>query len=179
MAIWQKVNCLPYIRRATAERLEGDRYILTVDNSASLADVLPENTELNFDTRIYVNHEAENALSSAGGANLVEDISARYMDADTIHPAVVLYTEPGGAGEDVQVVEDNYTYNDTGCCTSRTKAQNVAKVQTALYRLQKERSTLSTARAPASPRLPSITTATAGRCAPLPMPRSAGKCMPT
>ena len=73
----------------------------------------------------------------------------------------------------------NYTYNDTGCCTSRTKAQNVAKVQTALYRLQKERSTLSTARAPASPRLPSITTATAGRCAPLPMPRSAGKCMPT
>lgn len=108
MAIWQKVNCLPYIRRATAERLEGDRYILTVDNSASLADVLPENTELNFDTRIYVNHEAENVLSSAGGANLVEDISARYMDADTIHPAVVLYTEPGGAGEDVQVVEDNY-----------------------------------------------------------------------
>ena len=58
MAIWQKVNCLPYIRRATAERLEGDRYILTVDNSASLADVLPENTELNFDTRIHVNHEA-------------------------------------------------------------------------------------------------------------------------
>ena len=46
-------------------------------------------------------------------------------------------------------------------------------------RLQKEPSTLSTARAPASPRLPSITTATAGRCAPLPMPRSAGKCMPT
>ena len=73
----------------------------------------------------------------------------------------------------------NYIYNDTGCCTSRTKAQNVAKVQTALYRLQKERSTLSTARAPASPRLPSITTATAGRSAPLPMPRSAGKCMPT
>ena len=28
----------------------------------------------------------------------------------------------------------NYTYNDTGCCTSRTKAQNVAKGQTALYR---------------------------------------------
>lgn len=28
----------------------------------------------------------------------------------------------------------NYTYNDTGCCTSRTKAQKVTKVQTALYR---------------------------------------------
>ena len=28
----------------------------------------------------------------------------------------------------------NYTYNDTGCCTSRTKAQNLAKGQTALYR---------------------------------------------
>lgn len=33
MAIWQKVNCLPYIRRATSESLKDGSYILTVDKS--------------------------------------------------------------------------------------------------------------------------------------------------
>lgn len=28
------------------------------------------------------------------------------MEGDTIHPAVILYTDNGGAGEDVQVTED-------------------------------------------------------------------------
>ena len=76
MAIWQKVNCLPYSRRATSESLKDGRYILTVDKSASLADVLPEDTEINFDTRIHVNHQAAKSWSRAGGANLVEDISS-------------------------------------------------------------------------------------------------------
>ena len=107
MAIWQKVNCLPYIRRATSESLKDGRYILTVDKSASLADVLPEDTEINFDTRIHVNHQAAKLWTRAGGSNLVEDISSRYMEGDTIHPAVILYTDEGGVGEDVQVAEDN------------------------------------------------------------------------
>lgn len=106
MAIWQKVNCLPYIRRATSESLKDGRYILTVDKSASLADVLPEDAEINFDTRIHVNHQAAKSWSHAGGSNLVEDISSRYMEGDTIHPAVILYTGEGGAGEDVQVTLD-------------------------------------------------------------------------
>ncbi len=33
MAIWQKVNCLPYIRRATSESLKDGSYILIVDKS--------------------------------------------------------------------------------------------------------------------------------------------------
>ena len=107
MAIWQKVNCLPYIRRATSESLKDGRYILTVDKTASLADVLPEDAEINFDTRIHGNHQAAKSWSHAGGSNLVEDISSRYMEGDTIHPAVILYTGEGGAGEDVQVTEDN------------------------------------------------------------------------
>lgn len=106
LAVWQKVNCLPYIRRATSERLEDNRYILTVDESASLADVLPEDAEFNFDTKLHVNHQATKSRTSAGGSNLVEDISSRYMEGDTIHPAVILYTDQGGAGEDVQVEDD-------------------------------------------------------------------------
>ena len=107
MAIWQKVNCLPYIRRATSERLTDNRYILTVDKSASLADVLPEDSEINFDTRIHVNHQAAKSMTRAGGSNYVEDISSRYMDGDTIHPAVIIYTDQGGTEEDVQVADEN------------------------------------------------------------------------
>ena len=106
MAVWQKVNSLPYIRRVTSEMLDNGRYVLTVDKSASLADVLPEDAEINFDTKIHVNHQAAKAWTRAGGTNAVEDMSARYMEGDTIHPAVILYTDNGGAGEDVQVTED-------------------------------------------------------------------------
>lgn len=111
MAVWQKVNCLPYIRRATSEKLQNGRYILTVDKSASLADVLPEDTEYNFDTQIHVNHQSTKAWTRAGGSNLVEDISSRYMDGDTIHPAVILYTDPGSLGEDVEVIDGNGVQN--------------------------------------------------------------------
>ena len=65
LAVWQKVNCLPYIRRATSERLEDNRYILTVDESASLADVLPEDAEFNFDTKLHVNHQATKSWTRA------------------------------------------------------------------------------------------------------------------
>ena len=106
MAVWQKVNSLPYIRRVSSEMLDNGRYVLTVDKSASLADVLPEDAEINFDTKIHVNHQAAKAWTRAGGINAVEDMSARYMEGDTIHPAVILYTDNGGAGEDVQVTED-------------------------------------------------------------------------
>lgn len=80
MAVWQKVNSLPYIRRVTSEMLDNGRYVLTVDKSASLADVLPEDAEINFDTKIHVNHQAAKAWTRAGGTNAVEDMSARYME---------------------------------------------------------------------------------------------------
>lgn len=107
MAIWQKVSRLPFIRRATSERIDGDRYILTVDNSASLADVLPEDTEATLDTKIFVNHEATRAWMRAGGSNLVEDLSARYMDGDTIHPAAILYTDPRGYDKDLILLDED------------------------------------------------------------------------
>ncbi len=106
MAIWQKVSRLPFIRRATSERIDGDRYILTVDKSASLADVLP-NTEASLDTKMFVNPNAASAYTRAGGSNLVEDISARYMDGDTIHPAAILYTDPRGYDNDVIPIDED------------------------------------------------------------------------
>ena len=48
MAVWQKVNSLPYIRRVTSEMLDNGRYVLTVDMSASLADVLPEDAAVSY-----------------------------------------------------------------------------------------------------------------------------------
>lgn len=45
--------------------LDNGRYVLTVDKSASLADVLPEDAEINFDTKIHVNHQAAKAWTRA------------------------------------------------------------------------------------------------------------------
>lgn len=109
LAVWQKASCLPFIRRAVAESVEGDRYILTLDKSASLADVIPQDTEIYLDTRIFVNHDAVNnmANAAAGGANGVEDLSARYMEGDTVHPAVILYTDPRGYNEDAFLLDED------------------------------------------------------------------------
>lgn len=39
MGIWHKMEQLPYIRKATAQKLDGDRYILTVE-PASVAEII-------------------------------------------------------------------------------------------------------------------------------------------
>lgn len=116
LAVWQKINRLPFIRRAVSEAEDGDRIILTVDNSASLADVLPADADISLDTKIFVNQGATNALTSAGGTRLVEDISSQYMEGDTIHPAVILYTGTStdqdgtdDAGNDVAAASDTQT----------------------------------------------------------------------
>lgn len=112
LVVWQKINRLPFIRRTVSETEDGNRIILTVDKSASLADVLPEDADITLDTKIYVNPGVTNSLAYAGGTQLVEDISARYMEGDTIHPAVILHT-------DVNVQQDgtNDTENGTSSAT--------------------------------------------------------------
>lgn len=109
LAVWQKPGCLPFIRRAVAEREEGGRYILRVDKSASLADVIPQDTELYLDTRIFVNHTAANNMANAlaGGANGAADVASLYMEGDTVHPAVILYTDPRGYNSDAFLLEDD------------------------------------------------------------------------
>lgn len=132
LAVWQKPSCLPFIRRAVAEREEGDRYILTVDKSASLADVIPQDTEIYLDTRIFVNHSATNAVAktTAGGTNEVEDVSVRYMDGDTVHPAVILYTDPRGYDKDAILLEDDEETSPNYLL--RSQAQELTEYQFAM-----------------------------------------------
>ena len=55
MGIWDHPEHRPYLRRATREKLEGDRYILNVIQS-SIAEVLAGNDkEYQLSTEVYVN----------------------------------------------------------------------------------------------------------------------------
>ena len=57
MGIWDKKSHLPYARRATAEKLVGDRFILTV-TPATVAEIIG-NKKVTLNTSVYVNPNAE------------------------------------------------------------------------------------------------------------------------
>ena len=81
MGIWQSQNERAYLRRSIAQRLEGDRYILSVIRSG-LGEVLI-GQDVEFNTTIFVNPNAEANTRSSGMAD-------RYTDANNVlHPAAV------------------------------------------------------------------------------------------
>lgn len=86
MGIWQSLDERAYMRKATAQRLVGDRYILTVVRSG-LGEVLAsQDVELN--TCIYVNPDAAKTRGMAAD---------RYTDShNRIHPAAVAVTRRAG-----------------------------------------------------------------------------------
>lgn len=92
--------------------------------------MLPEDAEFNFDTKLHVNHQATKSWTRAGGSNLVEDISSQYMEGDTIHPAVILYTDQGGAGEDVQVENDIFQHGNEFKQTDGNEGYDYATAET-------------------------------------------------
>ena len=68
MGIWQAFDQRAYLRRATAQRLVGDKYILTVVRSA-LGEVLA-NQDVELNTSIFVNPNAgANTRGAAGMAD--------------------------------------------------------------------------------------------------------------
>ncbi len=90
MGIWHKPSQLPYTRKATAEKLVGDRYILTV-KPATVAEIVG-NKKVTLNTGLYVNPDAKGGVTRAGGLN-VPGYAAKYMDEnDVIHPAVIQMT---------------------------------------------------------------------------------------
>ena len=93
LGIWQAIDELPYARKATEERLTGDRYILKVQ-TATVAELIGEkNAQLS--TSVYVNNDAP-ALTRAA-ANGFSAYGAKYVDQNgTIHPAVIHLTDPDG-----------------------------------------------------------------------------------
>ena len=97
MGIWHKMSQLPYIRKATAQKLVGDRYILTV-KPATVAEIIGDK-KVNLQTDIYVNSDTEAIQTRAAGCN-IPGYAAKYIDNNNvIHPAVVHLTDPYGYKE--------------------------------------------------------------------------------
>ena len=93
MGIWDKKSHLPYARRATAEKLVGDRFILTV-TPATVAEILG-NKKVTLNTSIYVNKDAEGGQTRAGIS--MPQYAAKYMDEnDVLHPATIMLTDAYG-----------------------------------------------------------------------------------
>ena len=86
MGIWDAQNHLPYARKATAEKLVGDRYILSVV-PATLAELIGEKN-VTMNTAAFYNPDAQGGQTRAGIE--MPEYAARYIDEnDIIHPAVI------------------------------------------------------------------------------------------
>ena len=88
MGIWDQKEHRAYLRRATEQRLEGDRYVLKVVRS-SVAEVT-HGQEMALNTGIYYNPTrmaSRRGLTRASGGNAEAD---KYIDDDNvIHPAAI------------------------------------------------------------------------------------------
>ena len=96
MGIWDHPEHRPYLRRATKEKLEGDRYILNVIPS-SIAEVLTGNDrEYQLSTELYVNTDPATTRTRALENNTPE-YAARYIDEkNVIHPMAVTFRRAQG-----------------------------------------------------------------------------------
>ena len=96
MGIWDHPEHRPYLRRATREKLEGDRYILNVIQS-SIAEVLAGNDkEYQLSTEVYVNTDPVSTRTRAIENNTSE-VAARYIDEkNVIHPMAITFRRAEG-----------------------------------------------------------------------------------
>ena len=106
MGIWDAQNHLPYARKATAEKLVGDRYILSVV-PATLAELIGEKN-VTMNTAAFYNPDAQGGQTRAGIE--MPEYAARYIDEnDIIHPAVIHLTDPYGYDNAYNTEEDQPT----------------------------------------------------------------------
>ena len=96
MGIWDHPEHRAYLRRATKEKLEGDRYILQVIPS-SIAEVLTGNDkEYKLSTELYVNTDPASTRTRAIENNTPE-FAARYIDEkNVIHPIAITFRRAEG-----------------------------------------------------------------------------------
>ena len=119
MGIWDAKNHDSYLRRATEQRLVGDRYILKVKRS-SLAEVIGDR-ELVLNTGLYYNPET--ATTRAADTGMPEE-AAKYIDEhNIIHPAAISFkpiegnnTRAAADGYETIVIED--FFNEAPCTRS-------------------------------------------------------------
>lgn len=94
MGVWHKKENLPYIIKATGEKVVGDRYIVDVV-PATVAEIMG-NKKVNLQTDVYVNNDASAVKTRAADDNIPE-YAAKYVDDNNvIHPAVIHMTDPYG-----------------------------------------------------------------------------------
>ena len=96
MGIWDLPEHRAYLRRATKEKLEGDRYILQVIPS-SISEVLAGNDkEYKLSTELYVNTDPASTRTRAIENNTPE-FAARYIDEkNVIHPIAITFRRAEG-----------------------------------------------------------------------------------
>ena len=96
MGIWDNPEHRAYLRRATKEKLVGDRYILQVIPS-SIAEVLTGNDkEYKLSTELYVNTDPASTRTRAIENNTPE-FAARYIDEkNVIHPIAITFRRAEG-----------------------------------------------------------------------------------
>ncbi len=132
MGIWHREQNLPYIRKATAEKIVGDRIIVDVV-PATVAEIVGDK-KVNLQTDIYVNPDAGSVTTRAAGSNLPE-YAAKYMDSDEVlHPAYVHLTDPYGYATDYDSPEDQPSALQTRAAASGEyeylTAEEIASSQT-------------------------------------------------
>ena len=88
MGIWDKKEHRAYLRRATEQRLEGDRYVLKVVRS-SVAEVT-HGQEMALNTGIYYNPKRMVSRGGLTRASQGDPMADKYIDDDNvIHPAAI------------------------------------------------------------------------------------------
>ena len=103
MGIWDDQSHLPYARKATEERLLGDRYILTVVPT-TLAELIGENKVM-LNTAAYYNPNVQGG-QTRGGIEM-PDYAAKYIDENNIiHPAILHLTDEYGYDKPYYTEED-------------------------------------------------------------------------
>lgn len=116
MGIWHREQNLPYIRRAIAEKIVGDRIIVDVV-PATVAEIVGDK-KVNLQTDIYVNPDAGSVKTRAAGSNLPE-YAAKFVDEDEVlHPAYVHLTDPYGYDTDYDSPEDQPSAAQTRAAAS-------------------------------------------------------------
>ena len=111
MGIWHKMENLPYIRKATGEKLVGDRYIVDVV-PATVAEIMGDK-KANLQTDIYVNPDTRSVQTRAASSNIPE-YAAKYVDDNNvIHPAVIHMTDPYGYDQQCHFRDDQPAASQT------------------------------------------------------------------
>lgn len=118
IGVWQRIDCLPYLRRVISENLVDDRYILKVERTTLGESLGGIDAELQTD--FYLNDSYSGSLRRGEDGTVdMESLSSRYRDGNNvIHPAVVLFTDPYGYDKPF-----NYSDEEPSTNTLRSAAE--------------------------------------------------------